>query len=170
MTRLSIYVSLLLAVALGCQAAGKRTKKLLITFHLEAEQADGGKFATPVKLGSQHRQYFFNKVPSFTDKDIAWFYPFTAEDGVSYGAAFKLKEHAAQSLKGITLTNQGKLLGIRCSDAPLRAVLIDRPLDDGVIVMWSGLQQRHLKEFQERIPHVDTVMKTSGPQFELPNR
>jgi hypothetical protein len=164
---------ILLAVAAApfwCEAGGKKTKGLAVTFHVEAEQTDNPKFITPVKLGKEHRQYFFSKVPTFSDKDIKWFYPFTAADGVSYGAAFRLKDHSATELKGVTLTNQGKLMGLRCSDAPLQAVLIDRPIDDGIIVVWSGLQQRHLEEFREKFPHVDDLAPEAGPEFAMPAR
>ncbi len=167
--RRAALVGGLLALSLLCLGAGKQYKLYLVTFHLEGEETDNPKMVTPVKLGQEHRQYYFSKIPTFTDKDIAWFYPFTASDGVSYGAAFRFKEHAAVELKAITLTNQGKLLGLRCSDAPLQAVLIDRPVDDGVVVIWSGLQQRHLQEFRKRFPHVDDFKPKAGPQFATPN-
>ena len=164
-----VLLGILLATTLWCQGAGNKYKLYVVTFHLEGDEKDTPKMITPVKLGQEHSKYYFSKLPTFTDKDIAWFYPFTASDGVSYGAAFRLKEHAAVELKAITLTNQGKLLGLRCSDAPLQAVLIDRPVDDGVIVVWSGLQQRHLQEFRKRFPHVDDLQPSSGPQFSKPN-
>lgn len=167
MTRWWTFVALV-AFALLSIGAGKKYQLYLVTFHVEGEMTDNPKMITPVKLGAEHRQYYFSKIPSFTDHDIAWFYPFTSRDGASFGVAFKLKDHAAQELKGITLTNQGKLLGIRCSNAPIQAVLIDRPIDDGVIVIWEGLSQDHLKEFKRRFPHVDDVRGNPGPQFKLP--
>ncbi|MDF1656481.1 MAG: hypothetical protein P1U58_02645 [Verrucomicrobiales bacterium] len=160
----------LLAATFFCEAGGKKTKGLVVTFHTEAEQTDSPKFITPVKLGSEHRQYFFSKIPSFTDKDIAWFYPFTAADGISFGAAFRLNERAASELRDITIANQGSLLGLRCSDAPVKAVLIDRPISDGIVVVWDGLQQRHLQEFRAKFPHVDDVAPDSGPEFAMPQR
>ncbi|HQW27968.1 MAG: hypothetical protein KA152_11735 [Verrucomicrobiales bacterium] len=170
MRRRLLILLTLLATVMWCPAAGKQYKLYLVTFHIEGEETDNPKMITPVKLGQEHRQYFFSKLPSFTDSDIAWFYPFTASDGVSFGAAFRLKEHAAVELKALTLTHQGKLLGIRCSDAPLQAVLIDRPIDDGVIVIWNGLQQKHLQEFRRRFPHVDDFKPKNGPQFAEPQR
>ncbi|MEM9017836.1 MAG: hypothetical protein AAGC68_12545 [Verrucomicrobiota bacterium] len=165
---------LLLAVLLGSLswglAAGKKYQLYLVTIHLEAEETDNPKMVTPVKLGSGHRQYYFSKIPTFTDHDIDWFYPFTADDGVSYGAALRLKDHAATELKAITLVNQGKLLGMRVSDATLQAVLIDRPIDDGYIVVWSGLQQKHLKEMRKRFEHVDDVAPQQVPEFSMPAR
>lgn len=162
----------LAAVALLlCTGAGNKYQLYLVTFHLEAEMTDNPKMITPVKLGREHRQYYFDKIPSFTDHDIEWFYPFQASDGVSYGVAFQLKDHAATELKAITLTNQGRLLGLRCSDAVLQAVLIDRPIDDGVVVVWDGLQQKHLQQFRRRFPHVDDVAPAdAGPEFALPGR
>ncbi len=167
--RRTLVLGCLLAASALCLGAGKQYKLYLVTFHVEGEETDNPKMIVPVKLGQEHRQYYFSKIPTFTDKDIAWFYPFTSSDGVSYGAAFRFKEHAAVELKAITLTNQGKLLGLRCSDAPLQAVLIDRPVDDGVVVIWSGLQQRHLQEFRKRFPHVDDYKPKAGPQFATPN-
>lgn len=165
--RIPLVLVLLTAFA-WCPAAGKKYKLYLVNFHIEADQGDNPKFVTPVKLGSEHRQYYFSKLPVFTDADIEWFYPFTAQDGVSYGAAFRLKDHATQELHALTLQHQGKLMGMRASDAPLQAVLIDRPIQDGVVVFWSGLQQRHLQEFRKRFPHVDDLGGGSGPEFELP--
>lgn len=158
---------LLFAVVSG-EGSGARSKLAIVSMHVEGDETDNPKMVVPLKLGTEHRQYYFSKLPSFTDRDIAWFYPFTAADGVTYGVAFRLKEHAATELKALTLTHQGKLIGIRCSDAPLAAVLIDRPIDDGVVVVWSGLQQRHLQEFRKRFPHVDDYRPKTGPQFDLP--
>lgn len=164
-----VLLATLLTTALWCEGGGNQYKMYLVTFHIEGDDKDNPKMITPVKLGQEHRQYYFSKIPSFTDKDIAWFYPFTASDGVTYGAAFRMKEHAAVELKAVTLTNQGKLLGLRCSDAPLQAVMIDRPIDDGVVVIWSGLQQKHLQEFRKRFPHVDDYKPKAGPQFAKPD-
>ncbi len=169
MTRKILLLCSLLAMAAVCLGAGKKYKLYLVTFHMEGDQTDNPKMVVPVKLGTDHRQYYFSKIPSFTDHDMAWFYPFTSRDGASFGAAFKLKDHAATELKALTLTNQGKLLGLRCSDAQLQAVLIDRPIDDGVIVVWEGLQQRHLQEFRKRFPHVDDYVPKSGPRFATPD-
>lgn len=169
MRRRPLILLFLLATAMWCPGMGKQYKLYLVTFHIEGEETDNPKMITPVKLGQEHRQYFFSKIPSFTDNDIQWFYPFSAADGVSFGAAFRMKEHATVELKAVSLTNQGKLLGIRCSDAPLQAVLIDKPIDDGVVVIWSGLQQRHLQEFRKRFPHVDDYKPKAGPQFATPD-
>lgn len=165
--RLSLLV-LVAASSVAVFGAGQQSGRHLITMHLEGDETETTKFVTPVKLGSEHRQYFFRKIPEFTDRDIQWFYPFTAADGVSYGAAFKFKPNAASRLKDVTMMNHGKLFALRCSDAMLQAVVIDRPIDDGVVVVWEGLQQRHLQQFRKRFPHVDDLSDKRSPTFALP--
>jgi len=159
---------ILLFFGLVSIGAGNKTKGYFVTFHLEGEESETEKFVTPVKLGSEYRQYFFRKMPAFSDKDIWWFYPFIAQDGQSFGAAFRLKDGKAEELSGITVENQGKLFGTRVLDAPLQALIIDQPVNDGVIVIWSGLSQDHLKAINAVIPHVDTLQGQSTPTFELP--
>ena len=149
--------------------AGSRAKGYVVTFHLEGQAEDSDKFVTPVKLGSEHRQYYFRKMPSFSDKDIAWFYPFVAQDGSSYGAAFRLNDAKKEELTGITVANHGKLFGSRVLDAPLRAVIIDQPISDGVLVIWDGLSQNHVKQIGAKIPHVDKYLGTDTPPQELPS-
>lgn len=165
-----LIAALFCTIAVVCMGAGSKAKGYLVTFHLEGDETDSAKFVSPVKLGSEHRQYYFRKMPSFTDRDIVWFYPFVSEDGQSYGAAFRLADHKAQELTGITVANQGKLFGTRVMDAPLRAVIIDRPINDGIVVIWSGLSQNHVKLISTKITHVDKMTGTGNtvPSFDLP--
>ncbi|MCB1232054.1 MAG: hypothetical protein KDN19_17430, partial [Verrucomicrobiae bacterium] len=128
----------------------------------EASADEAPKFATPVKMGSEMRQYYFKRVPTFTDRDVAYFYPFISQDGSTFGAGLKLTPKATEALKAHSLTHQGKLLGIRVSNAPYTAVMIDRPVDDGVIVIWQGLAKAHLKAFEKRFPHVEQVNPGDG--------
>lgn len=145
----------LLPASLLLMGSGKQTQSYLITVHMESTADEVPKFATPVKLGAEMRQYYFKRVPELTDNDIVYFYPFISQDGATYGAGFKLSSKATQSLKATTLTHQGKLLGIRVDNAPYTAVMIDRPIDDGVFVVWQGLTKSHLKAFEKKFPHVE---------------
>ncbi len=165
---------ILLAIGAVSLGLGKKYHNNLVSFHIQGDDHDNPKFMHTVKLGSDFREYKFAKIPSFTDRDIKWFYPFTSQYGTSFGAAFQLKSHSAIELKGLCLTNQGKLLGCRISNAPLQAVIIDKPIEDGVLVVWEGLTQEHLAEFRKRFPHVDDVRGTSEassaePEFKLPS-
>ncbi len=143
-------------------AAGDKSNAFLISIHEETSQDEYPKFATPVKLGAEGKQYFFKKVATFTDHDVAYFYPFIAQDGKTYGVGLKLKNKGAEGLKALSLTNQGKLLGCRFSPQTFSAVVIDQPIDHGVIVIWSGLTQKQIKELGKKFPHAEEVQKAMG--------
>lgn len=156
-------IILVLVPALLSIGAGKKAKPIVLSFHIEAAQEDGVKFAIPVKLGSQGRQYFFTRAPVFTEKDIAYYYPFMSKNGTTFGVGFKLKARAAEELKGIALNHQGKLLGIRVAPTHYSAVMIDRPDTPGVITIWEGLTQEHIKTLDKVIPHAEKVIRPGGP-------
>ena len=154
---------LLVASTFVLTAGGNKSKGILVTVHLEAPEEDYPKFAGPAKLGSESRQYFFRKIPEYTDDHIAWFYPFVSQDGKSFGAAFKLKETKIGALRALTTQHQGKLLGIRIPNAPYNALLIDKPIDDGILVFWEGLSKVHLEAFEKKFPHVDDLLPGVAP-------
>jgi len=155
-------IILLLIPALLTIGARKKSKPLTVSFHLETSQEDGPKFAIPVKLGSERRQYFFKRSPEFTENDIAYYYPFMAKNGSTFGVGFKLKPKAAVELKALALNFQGKLLGTRIGSTHYSAVIIDRPDTSGVITVWEGLTQDHLKTLDKIIPHAEKVVQPGG--------
>lgn len=153
---------ILTAIAAGClslMGAGKKAQSFIVSFHVEGTEAEAPKFSQAIRLGTEGKVYYFEILPTITDKDIAWFYPFVSKDGRSFGAAFKMRPGSIRSLQAVTMKKQGKLLGIRIADAPLSAVMIDRPIDDGIIVVWDGLGQKHLQMFKQRFPHVEDLQK-----------
>jgi len=156
-------ISLVLIPSFLCVGAAKKSQPIVVSFHLEASQEDGPKFAIPVKLGSQRRQYFFKRAPEFTEKDVAYYYPFMSKNGTTFGVGFKLKPRATDELKGLALNNHGKLLGIRILPTHYSAVIIDRPNTPGVIVVWEGLTQDHLKTLDKIIPHAEQVVGSGIP-------
>lgn len=155
-------IALVLIPAFLSIGAGKKSVPIVVSFHIEAAQEDGINFAIPVKLGSQGRQYFFQRTPVFTDKDIAYYYPFMSKNGTTFGVGFKLKARAIEELKGFSLNNHGKLLGIRIHPNHYSAVIIDRPDTQGVITVWEGLTKEHLKTLDLVIPHAEKVIRPGG--------
>lgn len=155
-------IALVLIPSLLSVGARKKATPIIVSFHLEASQEDGPKFTIPVKLGSESRQYFFKRSPEFTDNDIAYYYPFMAKNGSSFGVGFKLTPRATQELKGLALNYHGKLLGIRIGSSHYSAVIIDRPDTPGVITVWEGLTQTHIKTLDEVIPHAEKVIQPGG--------
>jgi hypothetical protein len=142
--------------------AGGKSDAFLISIHEEATQDEVPKFAHPVKLGADAKQYYFKKVASFTDNDIAYFYPFISKDGQTYGAALKMKGKGAEGLKALSLTQPGKLLGVRFAPHTFSAIYIDRPVEHGTVVIWSGLSKDQIKQLGKKFPHADQVQKALG--------
>ncbi len=156
----------LLALCLPLMASGKRgSAPALVSFHLETSEGDYPKFAHAVKMGDPAQQYYFKLSPALTDGDVQWFYPFLAADGVTYGTAFKMGTHGSNVLQTLTSSpeNQGKLFAVNVmpldsKSSPMRDYLqIDRRIDDGVVVIWQGLTDAHLRVFAQRFPHVRDV-------------
>ncbi len=160
MTRLLLPCALLI-LALTLMGSSKRDATALISIHLETSQEEYPKFAEAVKMGEPARQYFFQRSPLLTDRDVVWFYPFIAEDN-TYGTAFQLNRRGAEMLKRISLDPafSGKLLGVYVMPLSNKVpavesyLQIDRPVSDGIVVIWKGLSDKHLRVFAKRYPNV----------------
>jgi len=157
-----LAITLILLPAFLSIGAGKKSKPIIVSFHLEAAQENGPKFSFPVKLGSEGRQYYFNRTPEFTEKDVAYYYPFNSKNGTTFGVGFKLTPKASEELKGLVINHQGKLLGVRVAPTHQSAVILDRPDTPGVIVVWEGLTQNDLKAIGTIIPHAEEVLRPGG--------
>ncbi len=158
-------VFLLLALGLTSFGSGKRGQAVLISFHLEGSKEEWPKFAQAVKM-SDGQQFYFKVLPVATDADIQWFYPFVSDDKTTFGAAFKLDQRGSNALAQITGSpeNHGRLLAVVTQPLSdqlpgLRNYLqIDKRITDGVVVVWSGLTDQHLRVFSGRFPHVRDLM------------
>ncbi|MFT5465872.1 MAG: hypothetical protein ACI8UO_000968 [Verrucomicrobiales bacterium] len=164
-----ITLALLACAGLLLIGAGKRGQgaPVLISFHLETTADEFPDFAQAVKMGDQAQQFYFSKLPLVTDADVAWFYPFLADDGATYGVAFKLSRKGTDIIAQASTTpsNQGKLIAaniqaISRKQGSIRSYIqIDRGSTDGVLVIWKGLTDQHLRIFSERFPHVRDLME-----------
>ncbi|MEM0895939.1 MAG: hypothetical protein AAGJ79_03560 [Verrucomicrobiota bacterium] len=136
------------ATALVAEAhAGGRRNKTFLSFHIEAESVEEGKMVERIRLGN--KDYFFRKAPEITDLHVDTFFPFPAANGRSYGVAFKLDKVGRQRLAVITEASLDKRLLTAVELQPVNFVVIDTPIRDGVIVVWSGLTAEHIAIFDK---------------------
>ncbi len=142
----SLSAILALGAGPGAEASGRKGATFL-SFHVEAEAVEEGKMVERVRLGN--KDYFFRKVPEFTDDYIDSFYPFPAENGKSYGAAFRMNKTGSQRLAVVTQLNLDRRLLTAVNQQPISFVIIDKAISDGVIVVWSGLTEEHLELFEK---------------------
>jgi hypothetical protein len=146
-----ILLALLLTSAAG-MASGKKTPPASISFHMEGSESEGAKFVRKVNTLAGERH--FRKVPEVGTKDIVAFSPFPADDKFTYGIVFKLNAQASRRLMAATTMNQGKFLLALVNGQALGVVRIDKPVKDGLLVIWGGVQQKEIKLYDKVAPRI----------------
>ena len=133
----ALTMMVVLALAPGVFAGGKKEEKTAVTFHLETEATDNPKMIFPQLANGQTR--YFRRLPEISLKDIAFFNPFPSTVGEDYGLVFRLKPSAANRLAAITAANQGRWMIAQINGRVVDGVMIDQQITDGVIVIWKGV-------------------------------
>jgi hypothetical protein len=142
---------LLLSVALllpgnPVSAAGRkhRDPTIAVRFHVEVTQSDPT-FATKVTAGDPPREIIVEKLPSISEKDIASFYPYKADDG-TYSAVLQLDAHGRIILLTLSEESRGKSLVAAVNGQPVAVLTIDKPITDGVIFIPRGLTEDNIRQ------------------------
>lgn len=133
-------------------ASGKKTPPASISFHMEAHAAEAPRFARKVKTLAGEK--YFRKIPEVSSKDIVAFSPFPADDKRTYGLVFKLNAQASRRLQSATNMNRGKLLLALVNGQALGVVTIDKPVTDGMLVIWNGVQLNEIKLYDQVAPRI----------------
>jgi len=165
--------ALLLLVPNESQAGKRKVSRPLVSFHLEAQKDDRPKKTTRVIIGTE--TFRLRLASEFDQNDLEGYFPFLADDGLTMGAAFKLKPSAAKRLLALSQKRVGsKLFTVAGSDV-IHYVLLNGPVDDGYIVCWKGLKLEHLDGIKAAgIPQIRPESGGGGddPAYEpeLPSR
>ncbi|MGB2402982.1 MAG: hypothetical protein ACPIA7_06185 [Akkermansiaceae bacterium] len=142
----------LLALCIPADAAGKKAPPASISFHLEGSAAEAPKFAREFNTLAGTR--YFRKVPEVSSKNIQACSPFPADDDRTYGMVFKLNAQGSKRLNEVTTMHQGKLLLSLVNGQPLGVVRIDKPVTDGILVIWTGITQQEVKLYDQIAPRI----------------
>jgi hypothetical protein len=148
----AILIALITAMSPAVLAAGKADNKASISVHLETESSENPKMIFQQEIGGRTR--YFRRTPDISTKDVISFSPFPSEGGGDFGVVFKLKEHVAKRLAAITSSNQGRWLIISANGRPVDGVLIDKQIDDGIIVAWKGIDLADIEVFDDSLPRI----------------
>jgi len=150
--RLLAVALLLLCPALTAQAGGKKGAKSGISFHLQAEQTDNPKmvFAQP----TNGQQVPYRRNPEFTTKDIAAFNPFPSQDGEGFGAVLQLKPSARNRLAAVSNANVNRWMLAMVNGRVVDAVIVDKQINDGILVIWKGIGQAEIDTFDHQVPRI----------------
>jgi hypothetical protein len=96
------------------------------------------------------QQKFFRMTPTITHVDFEGFVPFRAEGG-GFGAAFVLSRHGKLKLDQITTARQGSYFLASVDMKPVDVMAVDKPIKDGVIVLWKGLGPEHIQYLEKEL-------------------
>ncbi|HSI12747.1 MAG TPA: hypothetical protein VK961_11925 [Chthoniobacter sp.] len=173
-------ISLLCALlAIFCLGMGDKPK-VTIRFHVQANAQDTERFSSPLHLDNPSRDIFIEKIPSINERMFKAIYPFQAANG-TWGCSFKLDEGGRLSLGVMSTEKRGQtvvaILGTKAHSRLVIAMLIDKPINDGVITIPYGLTELEIavlsKEYpvlgQEKNKNKKTDKGEGKPDFVKPN-
>lgn len=133
-------------------SGGKAGETGMVTFHLETEAGENPKMVFSMMDGKKER--FYRRMPEFTMKDFVAFSPFPSGEGDLFGLVFQLKDAARRRLNAMSMTYQGKWLLAQANGRVADGVLIDKPVDDGLLVIWKGITLEEVKMFDKVLPRM----------------
>ena len=148
----SLLLCAIFVLSLPAQASGKKTPPSSISFHLEGSAVEAPKFAR--EFNTLAGAKYFRKVPEVSSKNIEACSPFPADDDLTYGIVFKLNTQGSKRLNEVTTMHQGKLLLSLVNGQPLGVVRIDKPVTDGILVIWSGVTEQEVKLYDQIAPRI----------------
>ena len=142
-----------LVVAPVGQAGSKPAAPMgMVTFHLETDGTANPKLVFPQM--DDGKQRLFLRAPEITLKDVAAFSPFPSGTGDEFGLVFQLKDAAKRRLYMLSLTYQGKYLLAQVNHRVVDGVIIDKPVEDGLLVVWKGITTEEVKLFDKALPRI----------------
>lgn len=149
---IAIAMMIVLALSPGVSASGKKDNKCSVTFHIETEAGNDSKMVfSQLTNGKTH---YFRRTSEFSLKDMVAFSPFPADIGEDYGVAFKLKGNIAARLSALTNVNQGKWMLSQINGRIVGGVMIDKQVDDGVLVIWKGVTLADIALLDAELPRI----------------
>lgn len=91
-------------------------------------------------------------MPDFVLSNVDSYRPFPAKDKVTYGAMFLLDFTSSKRLQHFTTERQGQYMLSMINGKVGEPLIIDKPITDGVLIIWSGLSVRDLRSLDIEIP------------------
>ena len=156
-TRILLITACLVASILPAAASGQKGKAG-ISFHLETEEGGNPKMVFKQLVAGKER--WFGTTPEITNMGIASFSPFPSEDESSYGVAIQLDRRSSNRLAALSIANKDKFLVAVVNGRVVDAVIIDKQVTDGMIVIWKGVTLPEIKAFDKVKPRLGEDYKT----------
>jgi hypothetical protein len=138
-------------------AGAKKGDNLIVTFHMETDGNSNPKMVFDQVIAG--KKVFFSRMADFSSRDVVAFSPFLADDKQTYGAVFQLRGSAKTKLENLSTANKGKLLCAKINGRLVDAVMIDKTIEDGMLVIWNGIMDMEVKEYDKVAPRIGAKKK-----------
>jgi len=137
--------------ALLC-VAGAKKPVIDLRIHAQGSEAEAPTFAIPATL-LNGQPVFLQRMALITQSEVDAIYPFAAADG-SQGVYLKLGPHGSRLLQQHTSTKKGEFLVVMLNGRMVSNLLIDRPIDDGILSIPRGLSPDDIAVMETVFPVV----------------
>jgi hypothetical protein len=131
---------------------GKKAPPLQVSFHLQAEPGESEKKLFRFPTAGQDITYRLSA--ELTQNDFVAFETFPADDKVSYGVIFQLNKVAAKRLANLSAAYRGRYLLAMVNGQVRDAVIIDQPVQDGLIVVWQRIGLAEIQIADQNMPRI----------------
>jgi hypothetical protein len=159
--RVLLALAILPALAGLAYAGAKKQSAVNVRFYPEGG-AEGGEFSQKVQLlNNPNRVTYMGEIPLISEREITAYYPFQVRDG-SFGAYFKLDDHGTNLLAQHTMSKRGTYLFVFFNGRHVVDLAVDRPVQDGIAVIPSGLTSTDISLLDMTFPVMGQGGKKSG--------
>jgi len=155
---------------IGCLLASCETfreNKVHISCHVQSNQVEHP--GEIMRLPINGREITFKKVPEFSQRSIAAFEPFPAENGQGNGVLLQLDSKGKNYLEAASRLSQGMIMLTMAGGVPVDMVQLDQPITDGRFTIWRGLSDVTIKEMDKHYPRLKKLSSSSRWMEMLPS-
>lgn len=152
MIRLITALAFFLALPAASMAGGKKPPPVTVSFHLQGDAGEGKKLVFPFTTAG--KTIYYRRHPEFTSEDIVAFQSFPSDDPSSYGLVLQLNKVARQRLSSMSASNNGKFLLAMVNGTVRDAVIIDREVHDGLLVIWQRIGAAEVRAADTLMPKI----------------
>jgi hypothetical protein len=155
--------ALLVLLATSCES-GK--PKFTLSVHSEGSDMDSPRSIMPDLVGNPPRKVILKRSPEFTQKNISAYQTFPSDSGNGSGVALRLDFKGAQALELVTRMRNGEILRTLLNGRPVDYVTIDRPITDGIFIIWEGVPDEVVAEMAKLYPTI-SGLQSASPNLDM---
>ncbi len=144
-----------------------RENKVLITCHVQSNEVEHP--GEIMRLPIDGQEMIFKKVPEFSQRSIAAFQPFPADEGQGNGLLLQLDAKGKNYLEAASRLHQGMIMLTMINAVPVDMVQLDQPISDGRFTIWRGVSDATIKELDKFYPRLNRLKSSSRWMDMLPS-